>query len=164
MCRNKLPVGCFKGHRFESLNILYCAKEKPEPCSRFGESQVSRHLPRFLFYTIHHKLLKNEISSPRAQLFSLQWASILLAAVQRWSLDKSNCCLRHDALDYGKTRRRCDSWLLYYWGEGRFQFLTRMNFSWDNESFCSTSGIRLWYLSTELFHRFEHERAQRDIK
>lgn len=135
MCRNKLPVGCFKGHRFESLNTLFFAKnkkkKKPEPCSRFGQCEVSWHLPHFQFYTMHHKLLKNEMSSHRAQLFPLQWASILLAALQRWSLDKSSCCLRHDALDYGRTRRRCDSWLLYYWREVRFQFLTRMKFSWD---------------------------------
>lgn len=130
MCRNKHHVGCFKGQCFESLSILYHAKENPKPCSGFGQNIVSQHL-HFLFYTMHHKLLKNEISSPRAQLFPLQWASILLATSQRWSLDKSSCCLRHDALYYGRTRRSCDSWLLYYWGEVGFHFLTRMNFSWD---------------------------------
>lgn len=146
-----------------SKHPLLCKRKARAVLQVWTEPRFSASSP---FPILHYspQLLKNEISSPRAQLFSLQWASILLAALQRWSLDKSNCCLRHDALAYGGTRRRCDSWILYYWGEGRFQFLTRMNFSWDNESFCSTSGIHLWYLSTELFHRFEHEQAQRDIK
>lgn len=44
----------------------------PEPCSRFGQSKVSQHLPHFLFFIMHNELIKkNEIFSPRAQYFLL---------------------------------------------------------------------------------------------